>query len=69
MNRLSQPESAVFKLWMPYLQRIFFFFFFFFSVYLDMPSKSAVRFTERLDMTIVVDWDAKPQNKQTKKNK
>ena len=24
------------------------------------------RLTERLDMTIVVDWDVQPQNKQTK---
>ena len=24
-----------------------------------------VRLTDRLDMTIVVDWDVKPQNKQT----
>ena len=27
---------------------------------------SVVRLTERLDLTIVVDWDVKPQNKHTK---
>ena len=29
-----------------------------------MPRKSAVRLTDHLNMTIVVDWDVKPQNKQ-----
>ena len=27
--------------------------------------KSVVRLTDCLDMTVVVDWDVKPQNKQT----
>ena len=31
---------------------------------LSLPRKSVVRLTDRLDMTIVVDWDVKPQNKQ-----
>ena len=31
-----------------------------------MPRKSVVRLTDRLDMTIIVDWDVKQQNKQTK---
>ena len=35
----------------------------------SLPGKSVVRLIVRLDMTIVVDWDVKPQNKQTKQNK
>ena len=31
-----------------------------------LPRNSVVRLTVRLDMTIVVDWDVKPQIKQTK---
>ena len=34
----------------------------------SLPRSSAVRLTDLLDMTIVVDWDVKPQNK-TKINK
>ena len=33
---------------------------------LSLPRKSAVRLTERFDMTIAVDWDVKPQTKQNK---
>ena len=33
----------------------------------SLPSNSVVRLTDRLDMTIVVDWDVKPQIKQTNK--
>ena len=29
----------------------------------SLPRNSVVRLTDRLDMTIVVDWDVKPQNK------
>ena len=32
---------------------------------LSLPWKSVVRLSDRLDMTIVVDWDIKPQTKQT----
>ena len=28
-----------------------------------MPINSVVKFTDRLDMTIVVDWDVKPKKK------
>ena len=31
-----------------------------------LPKNNVVRLTDRLDMTIVVDWDVKPQLKQTK---
>ena len=34
----------------------------------SLPSNSVGRLTDRLDMTIVVDWDVKPQIKQTKQN-
>ena len=30
---------------------------------LSLPWKSVVRLTDHLNMTIVVDWDVKPQNK------
>ena len=30
----------------------------------SLPMNSVVRLTDRLDMTIVVDWDVKPQIKQ-----
>ena len=30
---------------------------------LSLPRKSVVRLTDHLNMTIVVDWDVKPQNK------
>ena len=33
---------------------------------LSLTRKSVDRLTDRLDMTIVVDWDVKQQNKQTK---
>ena len=33
---------------------------------LNQPRKRAVRLTDRLNMTAVVDWDVKQQNKQTK---
>ena len=33
--------------------------------WISLPRESVVMLTDRLDMTIVVDWDAKPQNKQT----
>ena len=33
----------------------------------SLPRNSVVRLTDRLDMTIVVDWDIKPQIKQTNK--
>ena len=36
---------------------------------LSLRSKSLVRLTDRLDMTIVVDWDVKWQNKQTNPHK
>ena len=29
----------------------------------SLPWNNVVRLTDRLDMTIVVDWDVKPQNK------
>ena len=29
-----------------------------------MPRKSVVRLTDHLDMTVVVEWDVKQQNKQ-----
>ena len=29
---------------------------------LSLPRKSVVRLTDRLDITIAVDWDVKPQN-------
>ena len=32
----------------------------------SLPRNSVVRLTDRLNMTIVVDWDVKPQIKQTK---
>ena len=32
----------------------------------SLPRNSVVRLTDRLDMTIVVDWDVKPQIKQMK---
>ena len=32
----------------------------------SLPRNSVVKLTDRLDMTIVVDWDIKPQIKQTK---
>ena len=32
----------------------------------SLPRNSAVRLTDHLDMTIVVDWDIKPQIKQKK---
>ena len=32
----------------------------------SLPRNIVVRLTDCLDMTIVVDWDVKPQNKQTK---
>ena len=32
---------------------------------LSLPRKSGVRLTDRLDMTIVVDWNVKSQSKQT----
>ena len=32
---------------------------------LSLPRKSVVRVTDRLEMTIVVDWAVKPQNKHT----
>ena len=36
---------------------------------LSLPRKSVVRLTDNLDMTILVDWDVKPQKKkQTPKN-
>ena len=38
------------------------------SVIVSLPSKSVVRLTDRLDRTIAVDWDVKPQTKQTKSN-
>ena len=34
---------------------------------LSLPRKSVVRLTDRLGMTIVVDWDVKPQNKTKQK--
>ena len=33
------------------------------------PKKSVVRLTDRLDMTIAVDWEIKPQTKQKKSDK
>ena len=38
-------------------------------VYISLHRKSVVRLTDRLDMTIVVDWDVKPQMKQTNTQK
>ena len=32
-----------------------------------LPRNSVVRLTDRLDMTIIVDWDVKPQIKQNRK--
>ena len=32
----------------------------------NMPRNSVVRLTDRLNMTIVVDWDVKPQTNKTK---
>ena len=32
---------------------------------LSLPRKSVVRLTDRLDMTIDVDWDVKPQHNKT----
>ena len=32
---------------------------------LNLPRKSVVRLTDCLNITIVVEWDIKPQNKQT----
>ena len=36
-------------------------------MHLVLPRNSVIRLTDRLDMTIVVDWDVKPQMKQTSK--
>ena len=35
----------------------------------SVPRNSVVRLTDRLNMTIIVDWDIKPQFKQTNGNK
>ena len=36
---------------------------------LSLPRKSVVRLTDRLDMTIVVEWDVKPQNNNSNNNR
>ena len=37
------------------------------GVWLRMPRKSVVRLTDRLDMSIVVHWDIKPQHNNNRK--
>ena len=34
---------------------------------LSLPRKSVIRLTDHLNMTVIVDWDVKPQNKTTTK--
>ena len=34
---------------------------------LSLPSKSVVRLTDRLDMTVAIDWDVKPRNNNNNK--
>ena len=57
---MTDSSRAVVRYWRKYVHQVLVN-----RLGLCLPRTSVVRITDRLDMTLVVDWDVKQQNKQT----